>query len=35
MSFSRWQKLMAARMEKVVLPADWAGLKVADASLLK
>src|SRR5690348_14338518 len=30
-----WQKLMAARIEKVVLPAAWAGLKVAVASLLK
>jgi hypothetical protein len=35
MSLSMWQKLMAARMEKVVLPAAWAGLRVAVASLLK
>jgi hypothetical protein len=35
MSFSRWQKLIAARIEKVVRPAVWAGLRVAVAWLKK
>ena len=35
MSFSRWQKLIAARIEKVVRAALWAGLRVAVASLKK
>jgi hypothetical protein len=35
MSFSRWQKLIAARIEKVVRPAVWAGLRVAEAWLKK
>ena len=35
MSFSRWQKLIAARIENVVRPAVWAGLRVAVASLKK
>jgi hypothetical protein len=35
MSFSRWQKLIAARIEKVVRVAACAGLKAAEASVLK
>src|SRR5262249_30018217 len=35
MSLSRWQKLMAARIEKVVRPAVCAGLRVAVVSLKK
>src|SRR5580692_8154151 len=35
MSFSRWQKLIAARIEKVVRPAVCAGLRVAVAWLKK
>src|SRR5215472_10039166 len=35
MSFNRWQKLIAARIEKVVRAALWAGLRAAVASLKK